>query len=194
LLDRGSGMIYDSNLNITWLQDFNYPATSGYDVDGLMTWDDANTWANSLTVGGHDGWRLPTFDPVNPRPTTLTLTNEIGSLWRQLQTGGYIGTNTDITPFTDLPLQSGPFNSAAEWYWTGLEGSYAGDNSNAWIFSMNCACWGSSPKPREVHVTAVHTGDVSAIPPVPEPETYAMLLAGLGLMSFTARRRKDLFV
>ena len=29
------------------------------------------------------------------------------------------------------------------------------------------------------------------IPPVPEPETYAMLLAGLGLMGFMMRRRKD---
>jgi hypothetical protein len=28
--------------------------------------------------------------------------------------------------------------------------------------------------------------------PVPEPETYAMLLAGLGLIGFTARRRKNL--
>ena len=30
----------------------------------------------------------------------------------------------------------------------------------------------------------------SDVQPVPEPETYAMLLAGLGLMGFTARRRK----
>lgn len=29
----------------------------------------------------------------------------------------------------------------------------------------------------------------SKIPPVPEPETYAMLLAGLGLMGFAARRK-----
>lgn len=29
------------------------------------------------------------------------------------------------------------------------------------------------------------------VSPVPEPETYAMLLAGLGLMGFTARRRKN---
>lgn len=28
------------------------------------------------------------------------------------------------------------------------------------------------------------------ISPVPEPETYAMLLAGLGLMGFVARRRR----
>lgn len=30
-----------------------------------------------------------------------------------------------------------------------------------------------------------------SISPVPEPETYTMLLAGLGLMGFTARRRKN---
>lgn len=30
---------------------------------------------------------------------------------------------------------------------------------------------------------------IAAVTPVPEPETYAMLLAGLGLIGFTARRR-----
>ena len=34
-------------------------------------------------------------------------------------------------------------------------------------------------------------GGRSAALAVPEPETYAMLLAGLGLMGFTARRRKQ---
>ena len=35
-------------------------------------------------------------------------------------------------------------------------------------------------------------GQVAAIgvSPIPEPETYAMLLAGLGLLGFIARRRK----
>lgn len=32
---------------------------------------------------------------------------------------------------------------------------------------------------------------VTATPPVPEPETYAMLMAGLGLVGFMARRRKQ---
>jgi hypothetical protein len=27
--------------------------------------------------------------------------------------------------------------------------------------------------------------------PVPEPETYALMLAGLGVMTFVARRRKS---
>lgn len=33
--------------------------------------------------------------------------------------------------------------------------------------------------------------DNFTITPIPEPETYAMLLAGLGLLGFTARRRKQ---
>lgn len=36
------------------------------------------------------------------------------------------------------------------------------------------------------HAWAVRNGDVVA---VPEPATYAMLLAGLGLVGFAARRR-----
>ena len=34
---------------------------------------------------------------------------------------------------------------------------------------------------------------VNGIPPVPEPETYAMLLAGLGLLGSITRRRKNSF-
>ncbi|MDO9011164.1 MAG: FxDxF family PEP-CTERM protein [Gallionella sp.] len=35
---------------------------------------------------------------------------------------------------------------------------------------------------------------VSTVSPIPEPETYAMLLAGLGLVGFMARRRKESIV
>jgi hypothetical protein len=33
--------------------------------------------------------------------------------------------------------------------------------------------------------------DNITITPVPEPETYALMLAGLGLVGFTARRRSN---
>jgi hypothetical protein len=46
-----------------------------------------------------------------------------------------------------------------------------------------------------LHVQGFQVGEGSGkyIPtsPIPEPETYAMLLAGLGLMGFVARRRKN---
>src|SRR5215831_2067745 len=64
LYDRGQGLIYDSVLNITWLQDAQYAQTSGYDSDGIFTWADAETWVNQLNYLSITGWRLPTLTPV----------------------------------------------------------------------------------------------------------------------------------
>ena len=79
LIDRGNGLIYDTVLDITWLQDANYALTSGYDccdVDGAchpyeppdfcdedfdpseMTWYQAVKWADQLSYQGLDDWRL----------------------------------------------------------------------------------------------------------------------------------------
>jgi len=38
---------------------------------------------------------------------------------------------------------------------------------------------------------AIYSGTLSVTSAVPEPETYGMMLAGLGLMGFAARRRKS---
>lgn len=71
LIDRGGGMIYDTDLNITWLADANYAKTSGYDADGLMTWAAANAWAQNLTYGGYTDWRLP--KTLEPDPTCVAV-------------------------------------------------------------------------------------------------------------------------
>ena len=63
LIDRGGGMIYSTDLDVTWLQDAKYARTSNYDSDGFMTWDAAMSWAANLEYGGYDDWRLPTYDP-----------------------------------------------------------------------------------------------------------------------------------
>ena len=65
LYDRGLGLIYDDVLDVTWLQDANYAKTSGYDSDGLMDWQNAKTWAESLSYAGFSDWRLPTVSPSN---------------------------------------------------------------------------------------------------------------------------------
>jgi hypothetical protein len=71
LWDRGGGLIYDDVLDVTWLQDANYVATSGYEPDGTLNWYQAITWANDLSF--YDAvrnvtwtdWRLPNVLPVN---------------------------------------------------------------------------------------------------------------------------------
>ena len=37
------------------------------------------------------------------------------------------------------------------------------------------------------HATLI---DIGTVTPVPEPETYALMLAGIGVLGFLARRRK----
>lgn len=65
LIDRGNGLIYDSTLNITWLQDVTYGYTSGGLSDTIASFQDANAWAKSLVYDGISGWRLPTLSPVD---------------------------------------------------------------------------------------------------------------------------------
>lgn len=76
LIDRGGGLIYDSDLNVVWLQDANYTLGSAYDsidgtTDGRMRWVNAMAWAENLTFYDsvrdvtYEDWRLPTIGPVN---------------------------------------------------------------------------------------------------------------------------------
>ncbi len=49
LVDRGGGLIYDTILNVTLLQDANYAMTSGASTDGRMTWSEAVAWAANFS-------------------------------------------------------------------------------------------------------------------------------------------------
>ena len=52
LIDRGGGLIYDSDQDLTWTQNAG--------LSGLLNWDEATAWAENLVFGGVGGWRLPT--------------------------------------------------------------------------------------------------------------------------------------
>jgi len=194
-IDAGGGMVYDTELDVTWLKDANYAMTTAYDSDGLMNWNAAVAWASSLNVGGVTGWRLPTMTTSSgggPRPndngqdiTGPTNDNEFGWLWYQLNGGAYITDTTDIRPFVNLPLQNGDWQPSDEWYWTNEE---SGDN--AWRMSMNCACWddGSNKLSAEWHAWAVHDGNVAK---VPEPSTFLLLAGGLIGIGWTRKRPKQ---
>jgi len=71
-------------------------------------------------------------------------------------------------------------------YWSGTE--YV--SGSAWVFSMATGAQTWNNKSNTYFAWAVRDGDVASVAaPIPEPETYAMLLAGLGLLGVVARRR-----
>jgi hypothetical protein len=188
LFDRGGGLIYDSDLKITWLADANYARTSGYDADGLMNFSAANTWAAGLSYGGYDDWRLPTA--LNPGDWEAVrgyrASGEMSHMYYYNMgavAGGRIseGNVANFALFTNLQ---------SSYYWSGtvtvdLAQSPAG---TAWFFATEGGYQGSAILSNEMYAWAVRPGDVA---PIPEPESYAMLLAGLGLLGFLARRRKQ---
>src|SRR5687767_9254987 len=76
LIDRGGGLIYDSVLNVTWMQDALYASTTGVSSNGRLTWDAAMAFASSTSYYDSvrnttwDDWRLPQ-QFVNSRSTAL---------------------------------------------------------------------------------------------------------------------------
>ena len=211
---------YDTVLDITWLADANYAKTSGYDTDGAMTWGDANTWAASLSLSDgvrvYDNWRLPTVKPIiagmfnyafatdgstdggyNISAPGSVYEHSIGGemAYMYYNTLGNPGYFTPAGAFSGCYVNSantcldnvGPFsNLQAEVYWTDLE--YAPNRVSGWAFGMNDGNQlAGNSKADSYYAWAVSSGDVAA---VPEAQTYALMLAGLGLIGWRVRQRR----
>jgi hypothetical protein len=65
LINRGSGLIYDDVLDITWMQDASYIITSGVNANGILNFSNASNWVDNLVFSGYDDWRLPTISPLD---------------------------------------------------------------------------------------------------------------------------------
>ena len=52
LVDRGGGLIYDEDRDITWMQ-------NAWAAGGTMSRTEAMGWVDTLDFGGFDDWRLP---------------------------------------------------------------------------------------------------------------------------------------
>jgi hypothetical protein len=207
LLDRGKGLIYDDALNITWLQDWNYAKTSGYDADGRMSWEAAVTWADQLTYGGFSDWRLPTIvDTGTPGCDFSSNGTDCGYNVQTASNGtvysemahvyyatlgnkaycapgiGYCSTSQAGFGF----INTGLFAAEADSYWSGTEAS----GLAAWYFDAGNGSQGVEFKSYEFRAVAVRSGDVLAVSAVPEPETYALMLAGLAVLTAVAKQRR----
>jgi len=174
LIDRGGGLIYDDVLDITWLQDANYPLTSGYGdagVDGIMTWDEADNWAIGLEYGGFTEWRLPSMD-VNA-DTTIVDCSSVAELACRDNELGYMFHQYGVTAATPDPF----INLVADYYWSGTE--YAQFTQQAWLFNPVTGTQNKVFKSDEDNAWAVHEGDIGAIPIPAAAWLFASALAGL---------------
>jgi hypothetical protein len=208
---------YDTVLDITWLADANYAKTSGYDADGLMNWATANTWAANLSftdgVNVYDNWRLPTVSPVNGTSFSYvdsyngstdfghniseqdtafagsTSSEMMHLFYNTLNNKAYCDPTTSTANFC-AGLQAGwgltntgPFTSLpVGYYWYATE--YALNTDIAWGSYFSDGYQTVAYKYSGLYALAVSPGDVAA---VPEAQTYALMLAGLGMVGFAAR-------
>ncbi len=191
LLDRGGGLIYDSDRNVTWLANANLGAGSAYDDgflnnDGLMTWQSAVAWATGLSYGGYDDWRLPntavpdaTCSMVPPAAFGVNCTgSELGHLYNT-ELGG-----TVLNPVGPTPAPGpGPFtNILADGYWSGT----AYDATFAYVVNFGFSGQQAADnKTLGYGAWAVRDGDVGVV-----PAPAALWLFGTALIGLAGRLRR----
>jgi len=174
-------LIYDAELDIYWMQDGNF--------NGLMTWNDANAWAENLSYGGYNDWHLPTtpdgtwgYDG-NGNPTKYNVTaSDLGHLYHMhhalLSLTVSEGTQND-TPF---------FNGLQAWYyWCSplsktLDGA---KNPMAWIFDFKYGTQFLASTNTYAYAIAVRKATST-----PEPSSLLLFLIGLSGLCCVRRQKK----
>jgi hypothetical protein len=216
LHDRGGGLIYDDFLNVTWLQDANHAKTSGASADGLLNFADAQAWVAGLSyfdsVRGatYSDWRLPSVKPLNGSTWRLDQSPDGTSDWGYNVTSpqhelGHLyyvslgnlasvrldGSMRTGTPGVDFGLvNTGPFaNLFADKYWYGADSPWNPGSHALGFLAYSGASLLNATRDTLLYAMAVRDGDVAAAAAVPEPGTWALLLAGVGVTAFVARRR-----
>jgi hypothetical protein len=173
LIDKGNGLIYDTDLDITWLANAN----SG----GLLTWDAAVNWADSLETGSAMNWRLPTADNcVSTNTNPMDCSAEFNRLFYN-ELGGTQGDplTGDVGPFADIQNN----------YWTSEE--RVSDPPSAWYFwfggSAGTRDWAWADD-ETISVWAVHDGNIAT----PIPAAIWLFGSGLlGMLGLAYRRRSS---
>ena len=189
LYDRGNGLIYDDVLDITWMQDANYAATTDYALangTGALSLDDALTFVNQINYLGHTNWRLPSAG------TDLYHNNAYGNgelelLNDQLLNYGQLvsshGTGYDVA-YNDASSNSIRYFHALRNVYRYSE-SYALDSTKSWTHKFagtdQSSKLAANQKHEALYAWAVHDGDIGAAV-IPIPTTawlFGSALAGL---------------
>lgn len=191
---NGYEAYYDTSLNVTWLADagtFN------------GTWEASKAWASQLNVNGVTGWRLADNKPVNgvgfqtiySIDGSTDFAANITSPNSELAHMYYVtlGNKCQVNP-------NGTYNSVGVWGlnntgpFSNVKSNIYWSNSEAlaglpFVFNFYDGVQFSTTSNYPFYAWAVHSGDVA---PVPEPEAFALALAGVAIVWFMRRDRKVL--
>ena len=198
LIDRGGGLIYDTVLDVTWLQDTQYAITSGAAAPGTgMSWQNATSWADGLayydSVRGvtWDDWRLPgTFvnDFSSVGFDTSGLSSELAYMYyvnlgfaanQSLDRWDPEPTSSNYNPFVNIAYRS---------YWSGTDAGIP-ERDWSWALHFHFGWQFMNDQLDQGYAWAVRNGDVAAIgASVPEPAGAILIALGVGGLAF--RRRK----
>lgn len=169
LFDRGNGMIYDSVLNITWLQDAN--------MSGLLNRAEAVAYVDNLVFGGYEDWRLPIMD-VNGDGTVVSCPNVSEETCRDNELAYMFYENFGGAFDQDLTGDQAPFTGIQNFYWSNTPDLWAFGFFNGRQFIGNAAAG-------NISVWAVRDGDVAVIP---LPAAAWLMLGGItSLLGFRRR-------
>jgi hypothetical protein len=151
-------------------------------LDLSKTFSSLEAISLTFTVGHTNG------GSGGPYVVTETITNSTGQTWLDYHftiseptTGGQgvVFTNFNNSGLTGFTLDSAPSSGPRTL-------NFTGELANS---GVTTATFSLSPFDPGAGNTATFT--LTQVPTIPEPETYAMLLAGLGLMGYMAKRRRS---
>jgi hypothetical protein len=179
-LELKGQLVYDNDLQIYWMQNAH--------SSGIMTWQDANNWANNLTYGGYSDWHLPTtpdgfykngnfvwiYDKDNNETKINVTFSDLGHLfYSHLNTGEKL-VNISKEFFNNQLL--------AQTYW--LDKQSATSPVDAWAFNLASGTQSLRSTNNKCYAIAVRSA-------VPEPASALLFVSGLtGTLWYLRRKRK----
>jgi hypothetical protein len=151
---------------------YNHHADPSYlDSVDIKAWGGTDISFALLSAPNGAGAWTPTEGPISSGPVANTGCggSESGFACIEAQVKGVFNVDSGSAYTFRFAVTADSFHMASDGSHVGA--GYAGADGRGASYGITS---------REAPVT----------PPIPEPETYAMLLAGLGLMAFVARRRQ----